>query len=405
MLTLPQAVELAFRQSPMIRAQYAELGMSSAEALDAGKLPDLGLEYSRLAANGHAEITRGLSLALADVLLMHGRTKLSAESQRVVRFQVAARLSELEAEVQRAWFEHTAALQSAELQVRMTRVARASAEQARRLHAAGNLPPRALAQELAAAALAEVAAARAQAHVLETRAAFATLAGLSVRDDWRLSPYLPSLTPQGDPPPDIVERAQRSRLDLEAARGEVRVLDRAWRTTRFWRWLGDFEVGYEWQREDGAKLDGPTFRLGLPLLNWNRGGVLRARATLESAQARLTGLELEAANDLSLSLDRVATTTRIAQVYRDALVPQREAVTARTMEELNFMLVGAFEALAARREQFAAYQEYLEAVRDAWLARVDLRLASGGVLPLPVTTDTLNPDAPAPAAHHHGDRP
>ena len=45
------------------------------------------------------------------------------------------------------------------------------------------------------------------------------------------------------------------------------------------------------------------------------------------------------------------------------------------------MLADAFEALQAKREQYDAYGEYIEAVRDYWLARVALRLALGGALP------------------------
>ena len=61
------------------------------------------------------------------------------------------------------------------------------------------------------------------------------------------------------------------------------------------------------------------------------------------------------------------------------------------------MLMGAFEALQAKREQYAAYQEYIEAVRDYWLARVRLRLSVGGKLPDDeIETDKLDLDQPAP---------
>jgi cobalt-zinc-cadmium efflux system outer membrane protein len=71
------------------------------------------------------------------------------------------------------------------------------------------------------------------------------------------------------------------------------------------------------------------------------------------------------------------------------------------------MLAGAFELLAARREQYEAYLEYIAAVRDYWLARTELRHASGGVLPVANTTQDLNFDnAPAAeASHGHGAHP
>jgi cobalt-zinc-cadmium efflux system outer membrane protein len=403
-LSLRQSLELAFSSSPAIREQYAELGLSAAETHEAIKLPELGLEYSRLAFDDdHAQVTRGVSVALADLLLLPWRSRLAGQNHEITRQRVAARLGELETQVQAAWFEYTAALQAAGVQARAARVSRASADYASSLHAAGNLPARALAQEQAAASSAAIEAARAEAHALESRARFATLVGLSVRDDWRLAPSLPALPADDALPADLARAAGDARPDIAAARREVDVLTRAWRISRAWRWLGEFDAGYEWEKDHGEKLRGPSFRLTLPLFHWNRGAVLRARAGMEGAMARRDALELGARNDVALGLDRLATTRRIAETYRTALLPQREAVSARTLEEVNFMLTGAFEALAARREQFAAYVEYVDAVRDYWLARADLRLASGGALPLATGEELLDLESPpANAAHDHG---
>ncbi len=406
-LSLRQAVELAFTRSPTIREQYAELGLASSELSDAGKLPSLGLEYSRLAfRDSHTQLTRGLSLALADVILLPSRARIAGENFASARERVAAALGKLEADVETAWFEYAAALQTADVQARAARTARVSAEYARSLHAAGNLPARALAQESAAASAAEITYARARASAVEARAHFATLVGLSVRDDWQVPAQLPALPHHDDTPEGLLDAARESRLDLAAARREADTTQRAWRNARNWRWLGEFEAGYEWERDHRESLRGPTFRFNLPLFHWNRGGVLRARSALESARARLDSLELDAANEIAASLDRLATTRQIAEIYRDTLLPQREAVSARTQEEVNFMLVGAFEALAARREQFSAYEEYVAAVREYWLARVALRRASGGALAPVDTPDSLQlePTAAGPHSHHGAHR-
>ncbi len=403
-LSLQQAIELAFSRSPLVRELYAELGIGSADMLEAGKLPDLGLGYSRLGfSDGHAKVTKSLSVALADLLLLRSRTRAAGDSHRSTLERVAARLSGLETEVSAAWYEHTAALQAAEVQARAARAAKVSADYARTLHAAGNLPARSLARESALAGSAAIALARAEASSHETRTRLATLLGLAVRDDWRLTPRLPA-PPESDPlPADLAERALASRLDIAAARREAEMLQQVWSASRTFRWLGEFEAGYESERDHGETLRGPTFRLTLPLLHWNRSGVLRAQAAHEGARARLAALELAARNDLALGQDRMDTARRIAEIYRATLVPQFEAVSARTQEEVNFMLSGAFEALAARREQFAAYVEYIAAVRDYWLARVELRQASGGMLGQADTTQILNLDQPsAPAGHGHG---
>jgi outer membrane protein, heavy metal efflux system len=45
------------------------------------------------------------------------------------------------------------------------------------------------------------------------------------------------------------------------------------------------------------------------------------------------------------------------------------------------MLVGQFELLLVKQQEYDAYQGYLEAVRDYWLARVELARTVGAPLP------------------------
>jgi len=42
------------------------------------------------------------------------------------------------------------------------------------------------------------------------------------------------------------------------------------------------------------------------------------------------------------------------------------------------MLVGAFELILAKQAEYDAYQEYVEAVRDYWVASAELERAVGG---------------------------
>jgi cobalt-zinc-cadmium efflux system outer membrane protein len=125
----------------------------------------------------------------------------------------------------------------------------------------------------------------------------------------------------------------------------------------------------------------------LPIFNQNQSGVLRADAQTEAAKARLDELELRVRNDIARGLDRLASAREVAEAYRTALLPLHETVVNRTQEEHNFMLVGVFELLQARRTQLDAYEAYLESVRDYWIARSDLRRAAGGTLPGEVAAD------------------
>jgi cobalt-zinc-cadmium efflux system outer membrane protein len=108
-----------------------------------------------------------------------------------------------------------------------------------------------------------------------------------------------------------------------------------------------------------------------------------------------------------LGVEQVAAQRAIVADYRDALVPQREAVVQRQLERFNYMLIGAFELLLAKQEEYDAYQAYLQAIGDYWQARVALARAVGAELPSSAASGTraLGVDAvlqPAAESAGHG---
>jgi cobalt-zinc-cadmium efflux system outer membrane protein len=383
-LTLERAVELAFRRNPQIRATYADLGIAEADVLHASRPRNPRLGYVSLdqEEGGASQITRSVSLGFADLLLLPARTRLARAELERAREQIGAALLDLESHVETAWFDYVTAQQVAQMRAVVASSADASAKFAQRLRDAGTLPAKALALEVAAATEARVAASRSRADSIRARAALAGLLGVSSRETWDVPKALPAPLAAKIAEDGVVERALQGRLDVSAARREVDVLSGALGLTRRWRWLGDVDVGYTREREtDGSRLRGPSLSVEVPIFDQNRSAVLRSQSRLEAARARLESLELSVRNDVAAGLDRLETTQAIAEAYRTALVPQREAIVARTQEEANYMLVGTFELLEARRAEFDAYQEYLEAVRDYWTARIDLRRAVGGTLP------------------------
>jgi cobalt-zinc-cadmium efflux system outer membrane protein len=46
------------------------------------------------------------------------------------------------------------------------------------------------------------------------------------------------------------------------------------------------------------------------------------------------------------------------------------------------MLVGAYQLLQAKQNEVSSYREFIEALRDYWLARAELERATGGSLPV-----------------------
>lgn len=381
-ITLARALLLAFERNPDIRRQYAQLGLSQADVVEASRLGGLSFGYSKLSGGGERQITRSLSLPFTDLLLLPLQGRLAGDAFAATRDRVAAALVELGADVETAWYEYVSARQIAEMRALVARAAETSAEYAGRLRQAGNISPRNHALELAAASEMRIASARAAADAARARAALANLLAIHVQDDWQVPALLPAVPTAAPSFAELEATALANRLDLRAAREAARVAERTLSLLRRWRWLGVIEVGGERESAAGSPtVSGPTFGWEVPLFHWNKGGILRQAAALEGAQAELASLEFSIRNELSLALNELATARDIAESYRTQMLPQRDAVLDTTLEEFNYMITDAFDLLEAKREQFEAYGEYLEAVRDYWVARARLRRIAGGDLP------------------------
>ncbi len=404
------AVRLAFENNPRVRSEFARLGLGRAELEEARRISNPTFEYSRLRpeSGSGALITQSLSVGLSDLLLLPSRRRFAAGELVRLQQEVAAALVELAVETEVAWFEAASANQIAGMRDLVATSAEASAELAQRFFDAGNISRLQLEQELAAAVQARIAAVRAGAESRQARSDLAALMGLPSDGEWDLQDRLPA-PPASRPSSDgLVSTALAQRLDLAAAQQEVALRETTLGVTRRWRWLGSVDVGYERERElDGEILRGPTLSLELPIFNQGQAAIGRARTELASARARLDALVLTVSNEARIGLDRMATARDISESYRTLLLPRREAIVARSQEEVNFMLIGVFELILAKQEQYDAYQEYLESVRDYWTARAKLRRAVGGNLPddaaVPEATigvDAVLPDGSAPAMDH-----
>ena len=78
---------------------------------------------------------------------------------------------------------------------------------------------------------------------------------------------------------------------------------------------------------------------------------------------------------------RVVASRRFAEQYKNVIVPTREKLVRLTQTQYDAMLAGVYQLLLARQLEISAYREYIEGLRDYWIARSDLERAVGGALP------------------------
>lgn len=412
-MTLDAALRVAMVRSPRLREEYARLGLARADVLEAVQLENPRLSLSRLSVDGGGhDRAAGLSLPLVDLLVLPMRARLAAADYERSKLDVASAVLGIAADVEAAWYAHVAARQVAAMRAAVAEGSAASAELAQRFFDAGNISELQLRQEQAIASQARIDALRARAEAGRHRLALNSLLGLSGdQADWEASENLPLPVPREDEAEQLVKLAREGNLDLLAARQEAAVLADALELTRKLRWLGGSEIGYERENDaDGKRLRGPHLSLELPVFNQGQAKLARAQAQLAGALARVERAELASENAVRLGAEAVSAMREVVATHRDSLVPQREAIVARSQERQNFMLIGVFELVQAKVAEYSAYEAYLEAVRDYWLARVELSRAVGRRLPsdadakarTPSVQDILQPAGESMDHSQHG---
>jgi outer membrane protein TolC len=223
---------------------------------------------------------------------------------------------------------------------------------------------------------------RARSDAVAARARLADLLGLGADAAWRTVDRLPEPPESPFNQQELLALALEQRLDLAAEREEIALLEDSLRVTRRWRWFGRTNIGYEREREtDGTKLRGPTLEFELPLFDQHQGTVARAEAQLADARARHAASALAARNEIAAGTERLEIARAIAAQHRDVLLPALGSVVERRQERFNYMLHGPFELLDAKGDELRAWQDWLESVRDYWIARSALAAAAGGRLP------------------------
>ena len=413
-LTADAAVQIALLRNPRMQSEYARLGIAQADVYEASRISNPTLSITALHHSGEpTKFVGGLSASFAELLMLPAHQRLAAGEYARAQESIGAAILNLATDTRAAWYTYVGAQQVATMRAAVAAAAQTSAELAAKFFEAGNISALQCKLEEAAATQARLQATRASADATRARSALNQFMGLSGgATHWTAVDRLPAPLSRDESSDALVTLAQQQRLDLAAAQQEVTLLEQSLGMTKRYRLLGTVDVGVAGEREtDRTKLYGPSLSLQLPIFNQGQGAIARASALLDVSRARVQSLELEIDNTVRLGVDRVAATRKIAEDYRAALIPQRETIVAHTQERVNYMLVGVFELLLAKQQEFDAYQGYLEAVRDYWLARVDLVRAVGAHLPSDsaVTTSTVGPDEilhPAPEDSmqhmHHG---
>jgi len=401
-LGMDEAVQVALLNNRSLQAAYAGLGITKAEVVAAGRLPNPGFSFGRVTQGDEVEIERGFHLNLARLLALPLIQKAEARRLEQVQLTVAAQVLSLAAETRKAWVQAVAAEESVRYSLQVMRAAEASAELARRMARVGNFNKLQQAREHGFYADAALNLVRAQQQQRATRERLTRLMGVwGDQTQYRLPERLPDLPSQPKDLPDIERIALTQRLDVEAARKGAEATARNLGLTRSTRFVNVLELGVMRNSSNEA----PTQRgwevgLELPLFDWGEARIARAEGLYMQALHRAAEAAIHARSEAREAYGAYRTSWDIARHQRDEIVPLRARIAEENLLRYNAMLIGVFELLADARSQISSVNAAIDALRDFWLAKLDLDLALVGKPSLTVAVGPAAAQAEAPGAGH-----
>ncbi len=396
-LTADTAAQIALLNNPMLRAAFEDIGLSSADLLQAGLLQNPALEGSVRFPNSPADIAGSLTANLLDALTLPLRKRIAEERLRQSALHVADTAIQLIADTKSAFYEVQAQQQIFDGAKQIQDSADAALELARQQYAAANISDLQLSETKADDSQTRLEAIASRAQFQAKREKLNRLLGLfGAASDWKIARAL-SAPPERDfSTTRLTEVALNRRFDFAAAQAELTATARNLGLTQKTRWIGALEIGASGERDaDNNIRTGPTLRLELPIFDQGQARVGRGEAQLRQAARRLESLAEDIRIDVREQCERVVAARDASHLYRDDLLPERRHIVELMLLQTNGMYAGPYELLRSRRSQVEAERGAIEANRDYWVARTALERAVGGNLDASSSAETPRPSVTA----------
>ena len=376
-LTVDDAVQVALLNNRGLQADFQELGVTEAEVVQAGRLPNPGFSFGRSSRGDEREIERGLHFNLARLVAMPLIGRMEARRFEQVKGRVAMNVLSLAADTRKAYFTALAAEETVRYMRQVKQAADASAELARRMEQVGNFNKLQRAREQSFYANAALQLARAEQAQRSTRERLVRLLGVwGTQTQFALPERLPDLPPSPLDLPDVEQVALAQRLDVQGAKQAAEQTASNLGLTKTTRFVNVLELGVM----RNSSNEEPTQRgweigFELPLFDWGGARVARAEAIYMQTLHRAAETAINARSEGREAYTGYRSAYDIARHHRDEVVPLNQRIAEENVLRYNGMLIGVFELLADARTQIASVNASIEALRDFWIAQADLDMA------------------------------
>ncbi len=384
-VTAESAVRIALLNNPGLHASMATLGISDADRVQAGTLPNPHFSIGRFTEGDTVEIERMLKFNIIGLLTMPWRAKWQNQQHELAKLQAAQEIIKLAADTRKAWINAVAAQQTAQYMADAKLAAEAGGELARRMARVGNWSRLEQARQQVFLADAATQLSKSQQAAFGEREKLIRLMGLwGQQTEFKLVDRLPDVPKAPQDISNIEERALRDRLDVRSTMAESGYVANSLGLVKASGFINALEIGYTrnttFNNATGDKetKKGWELELPIPIFDWGGANNARAQGVYMQSVARVRQTAINARSEAREAYHGYRTAYDVAVHYRDEVVPLRKFINDEVLLRYNGMLLSVFDLLSDMRTQIMAVNGSIEAQRDFWLADADLQTTLTG---------------------------
>jgi cobalt-zinc-cadmium efflux system outer membrane protein len=384
-LSASDAVQIALLKNADLQATLKELGIASADLAEAGLIDNPVLEVA-LGFPIHSRDTRtavDLSLTQNFVSLWQRplRKRLAQAEFEGVKLHLAHKVMSKVAEVKVAYYYYQAALQEIRFRESILSGSQASTELSQAQRKAGNISELDFAQQKALAQSTKLELEKSKAEARIAREKLRNLLGISSSmTSWAIVEKLPPLPKKDTQLASLESLAKTQRLDIAASQKKMEAASRSIDLSRS-AYLPSFNAGIRAELDaEGNNSVGPTISIGLPLTKQRKIAIDRAQAQLKKNEKEFEALALNIKSEIKRTYEQLLLARQTALYYQNNIIPLLNKINQESLKHYNYMLLSNYELIQAKQNQIAAQVNYIQALRDYWMAHAELESLVGGLL-------------------------
>ncbi len=409
-ITADAAVHIALLNNQSLQAVLESWGIAKAD-FNKTRLPEkpvLGTSV-RFPKEGepHNNTEFTVEQDFLSLILFPLKSNLAGAELHKVELQITKEVLDLVFEVKSAFYEVQGDLAMLSTRKRVLEQAEASQELAKRQFEAGNISELDDANQKSIYEDAKLEHLKAEADLKLKKENLNRLMGFGGEDvPWEIKDELQEVQVSEPSLEELFSLGMSKRLDLLIARKNVEVLRHALSLNRFGI-LGHPEVGVSTEKDvEGGRVTGPTVKTKVLIYDLGQTEISRSGAQLKEAELKLKAIENDVRSEIKQKRDRLFSIRTLVEEYKNSVIPIREKITGETQKHYNYMLLGNYDLIRAKQNEILANKEYIDSLKEYWIARSDLEKAVSSKLLLSTSVNkTMKKEEPIAGMsnrHHHG---